>query len=263
MMTHNYAPTRQNPRHPDNYLEESPNPSTSTGSLGARPGPGTGSAPGTSTTVPGSPNGTGASEEAHLQLGVRSPIQRTYADRALRIAGRLLNTQGLPIADASLEILQQIGDSTLEQIGDATTSANGTFIASARAGPSRTIEIAYRAFSNDTGYSATAKIVESVQAGVQLTISPHRTSAEGTITLSGRVLGSVPAQGVIVELLVYYHGRWEPFRDPRTDSHGHFRVRYQFQGGVGNFPFRAEVFGNQAAFPFTRGSSHVVDVNTS
>jgi hypothetical protein len=98
---------------------------------------------------------------------------------------------------------------------------------------------------------------------VKLTVSPRITGSQGTITLSGRVLGPVPAQGVVVELLVHYRGRWEPFRDPRTDSHGRFHVVYQFQGGIGRFPFRALVFGSQGSFPFALGESRAVDVTTN
>lgn len=180
-----------------------------------------------------------------------------------RFLSRLLNAQGLPIVGASLDVLQQVGGSTLELIGHARTGTNGTFMASVPGGPSRMVEVGYRAFSADAAYSATAKVLESIRAGVKLSVSPRRTGSEGTITLSGRVLGPVPAQGVVVEMLVHYRGHWEPFRDPRTDSHGRFRVVYQFEGGIGRFPFRAEVPGGQAGFPFGNGNSQVVDVRTN
>jgi hypothetical protein len=236
------------------------NPVATVSSLGALPGPGTSSG---SPTGAGSPNGTAASEGAHLHLGARSPILRAYAKRAVRITGRLLNAQGLPIAGASLDVLEQIGGSTLELIGHARTGTNGTFVATVPGGPSRTVEIGYRAFSADGAFSATARVLESVRAGVKLSVSPRRTGSQGTITLSGRVLGPVPAQGVVVELLVHYRGRWEPFRDPRTDSHGRFHVVYRFQGGIGRFPFRALVFGGQGGFPFALGESRAVDVTTN
>jgi hypothetical protein len=236
------------------------NPVATVSSLGALPGPGTSSSH--TGSGAGSPNGTAASEGAHLQLGARSPILRAYAKRAVRITGRLLNAQGLPIVGASLDVLQQVGGSTLELIGHARTGTNGTFVASVPGGPSRMVEIGYRAFSADAAYSTTARVLESVRAGVKLAVSPRITGSQGTITLSGRVLGPVPAQGVVVELLVHYRGRWEPFRDPRTDSHGRFHVVYQFQGGIGRFPFRALVFGSQGGFPFALGESRAVDVTT-
>jgi hypothetical protein len=241
---------------------------SSQGSLGALPGPGTAGTSGVlgsgSAVGQGAPNGMVASEGAVLHLGVRRTISRSFARRSLKIPGRLLDSHGHPIGGATLDVLQQIaGSGALQVIRHANTRANGSFVAQVPGGPSRIIEVAYRAFSGDANYAAQAKIKESVGAGVQLNISPRGTSSTGTITLRGRVVGPVPSQGVVVELLVHYRGRWEPFRDPRTDSRGRFEVAYQFEGGVGRFPFRAEVFGGQSGFPFTHGDSRPVNVTTN
>ena len=234
-------------------------------SLGALPGPGTSSGASTASILgPGTPNGTGASASARLELGEPRTISRSFAHRALNLDGRLLNAQGNPIAGATLDVLRQVdGTTTPELIAHASTRSNGTFSVRVPAGPSRLIEVGYRAFSNNAGYAAQATVEESVRAGVQLNVTPRRTSAEGAITLSGTVQGPIPAQGAIVDLLVHYRGRWEPFRTPRTNSHGHFRVVYQFEGGIGRFPFRAEVPAGQTGLPFTHGYSRVIDVATS
>ncbi|MFI4984915.1 MAG: hypothetical protein ACHQAV_02875 [Solirubrobacterales bacterium] len=230
----------------------------SNNSLGALPGPGA-----TGITQLAEPNGSTASEVARLELGQPGRVTRPFASRALRVAGRLLGGQDQPIAGAVLDVLQQVGGSgSWTVVGHARTSENGTFVARVPAGPSRTVEIAYRAFSTDAGYAGVAKIAERVEAGIQLHVSPRRTGSEGTITLSGQVFGPIPPQGVVVELLVHYRGHWEPFRDPRTDARGWFHVVYQFEGGVGRFPFRAEVPGGQSGFPFGGGVSRVVNVST-
>jgi hypothetical protein len=241
------------------------------GSLGAPNGPGTGGARLTSTGVSadsvtglGAPNGTVANETAELRLGIHRTISRTFAQRSFQVTGRLIGTGAHPIGGANLDVLEQIaGSQTLRVIEHTKTRLDGTFALRVPAGPSRLVEVAYRAFTGDAGYAAEAKIEESVNAGVQLNVTPHRTGSTGTIMLSGRVVGPVPSQGVVVELLVHYRGHWEPFRDPRTNSNGRFQVAYQFQGGTGHFPFRAEVFGGQAAFPFTHGDSGAVDVTTN
>jgi len=227
------------------------------GSLGALPGPGS------SLLLAGAPNGSNATADAELRLGVTGRISRPFARRALRLPGRLVNASGQPIAGATLDVLQQVvGTSHSERIAHARTAANGSFVASVPAGPSRLIEVAYRASTGEAGYAAEAKVQESVQAGIQLDVSPSRTGPEGTIALSGKVAGPIPPQGAIIDLLVHYRGRWEPFRTPRTNRHGRFRVLYQFEGGVGRFPFRAEVPGGQAGFPFGNGESRVVNVST-
>ncbi len=236
----------------------------SNGSLGALPGPGTGGASLGASAGVDAANGTGASEAAQIRLGLPRRITRAFAHRALRLPGRLLNAQGQPIGGAALDVIEQAaGGGRTQVVAHARTSEGGAFIVSVPAGQSRLIAVAYRAFSTDTGYAAQAKIEESVSAGVQLVITPRRTSSEGTITLSGRVLGPVPRQGVLVDLLVHYRGRWEPFRTPRTDAAGHFAVTYQFQGALGRFPFRAEVPSSQADFSFARGVSEVVNVATN
>jgi hypothetical protein len=236
-------------------------------SLGAQPGLGTptGGSPGASggPSTTGTPNGTPASRTGQITLGLRHNITRTYAHCALRAAGRLLNGEGQPIADATLDVLQQIsGSQGFTPIGHASTGANGTFAVGVPGGPSRTVEIAYRAFSTDASYAAKAQISEKVGAGVKLNVTPRRTGSGGKIILSGRVLGPIPARGVHVELLVHYRGRWEPFRTPQTDSRGFFEAEYQFEGGIGRFPFRARVFSGQAGFPFDSGESRTVDVST-
>jgi hypothetical protein len=232
-----------------------------TASLGAFPGLGSA---GSQALGAGSPNGTGASENAELRLGLPASITRSYSHRAVVLAGRLLDSQGGPIAHASLDVLQRIvGTAAAKIVAHATTRSDGTFSVRVPAGPSRQIEVGYRAFSGETSYAAVARVKETVDAGVRLSISPSHTGSEGAIVLSGTVEGPIPQQGTIVDLLVHYRGRWEPFRTPRTNRHGHFRVLYQFEGGVGRFPFRAEVPGGQTGFPFGDGESRVVNVSTN
>ncbi|HEV3072150.1 MAG TPA: hypothetical protein VGY76_12085 [Solirubrobacteraceae bacterium] len=236
------------------------------GTLGAPHGPGTGpGGTGSSGAVvgQGTPNGKSASEAAMIRLGVRRTITRLFSRRAFKLAGRLLDSHGHPIGGSGLDVLQQvIGSGQTQVIAHVQTRTNGSFLAHVPAGPSRVVEVAYRAFSADTNYTAQAKITELVRAGVLLRIAPRQTTSDGTIVLTGQVLGPVPQQGTIVDLLVHYRGRWEPFRTPQTDRYGHFEVEYQFEGGIGRFPFRASVPAGQAGFPFSSGYSKVVDVTT-
>ena len=236
------------------------------GSLGAGPGPGVPPvSPPPPPPPPASvPNGSAASVTAQLKLGSPRVISRSFARRAFAVSGRLLNSQGQPITGAKLDVLAKVldGGAPTVVVAHATTGAAGVFTARIPGGPSRLFTVAYRAFSNATDYAAQAQLQETVNAGVQLSVAPRRTSPNGRIVLSGRVLGDVPRTGVVVELLVHYLGRWEPFRTPRTDAAGRFRVVYQFQGGLGRFPFRAQIRDGQASFPYARGQSPVINVTT-
>jgi len=215
-----------------------------------------------SSEVAGMPNGLGASETARLTVAGPRSLLRRYQNRAFVLTGRLTAASGDPIVGATLDLLVQSPGSPMHVIGGAVSRSDGTFTVRVPPGPSRIVEVAYRAISSDAGYAATGQVSETVAAGVALSIAPHRTTADGTIALTAAVAGPVPRGGVIVVLLVRYRGRWEPFRTPRTDRRGHFTLAYQFQGALGRFPFRAEVPAGQAGLPYGTGYSAPVSVST-
>jgi hypothetical protein len=229
-----------------------------------------GTPPANTTTTPtsppagsGTPNGTTPSESAQLHLETPASLRRAFASRAFQLTGQLQNTTGAPIADATLAISQQTSNNTTQLIAYTRTGPNGAFSVRIPAGPSRTIQVAYRAYSSDTSYAAQANIKETVNAGIQLDINPRHTGPESTITITGTAQGPIPPQGTIVELLVYYRGHWEPIRTPRTNTHGYFHVAYKFQGAIGHFPFRAEVPAGQTNFPYTTGHSNTINITTN
>jgi hypothetical protein len=214
-------------------------------------------------SVAGAPNGVGASARSQLRLSGRASIVRVFAHRAFAISGALLKDSGPPIGGATLDVREQVqGNGASLTLADVVTAADGSFHLRVAAGASRLILIAYRAFAASPSYAAQAGVHETVSAGVRMHITPRRTSPGGRIMLAGVVAGPIPRQGVVVELLVRYRGHWEPLRTPRTGPDGRFRVAYQFQGAVGRFPFRAEVFGGQSGFPYGTGQSEGVDVST-
>jgi hypothetical protein len=230
--------------------------------LGALPGPGSAGS-GSTPSALGASNGANASASAELRLGIPRTVKRDFAHRGLHVAGRLLDSQGSPIGGATLDVVQQISGAEQGQvIAHPRTSPDGTFSADVAPGPSRTIEVAYRAFAGETGYAAQAKVLETVRARVRFKVTPQRTGPDGFITLAGTVSGPIPAHGVAVDLWVHYRGEWVPFKRPRTDRSGHFHVSYQFQGSVGHFPFFAEVLAGQPGFPYALAKSQIVDVST-
>ena len=218
------------------------------------------------TATPSAPrvsaNGTHAGRGAHLTLTGRPQITRGYRVSAVTLHGALADTDGTPIGGAALEVSEQTAAGSTRALGQARTQSDGTFTVAVAAGPSRRLLVSYRAYSSDSADSASVELREQVRASVSLAVAPRRTSREGRIILKGRVAGPVPRGGVVVELLVHYRGQWEPFRTPRTDVHGRFRVSYRFQGALGSFPFRAEVLGAQAGFPYADGASATVKVRT-
>lgn len=253
------------PNGPGGSSPNSPTTGGNNGGGGSQGGGGGGSvSPGSFLIGIGAPNGLSASEATVVHIGIARTMTRPYAKRAFKFSGRLMNLGGVVIAGASLDILETVaGTSRQRVIGHTKTSSAGTFTASIPAGPSRTIEIAYRAFSGDPGYATVATVIESVEAGTQLHVTPRQIASTGTILITGKVLGGVPRHGAIVQALVKYRGRWRPLeRNSRTNSHGKFTVAYQFQGAHGHFPVRVEVPAGQAGFPYARGYSKTTYVTS-
>jgi hypothetical protein len=220
--------------------------------------------PALETSLPtGAANGVPANRSAVLSPVSPGSISRPYDHSAFRVRSRLLNVYGQAIVGARIDILQRVAYTNQTQlVAHATTSVDGSFSVVVPSGPSRLIDIAYRAFEGDPTYAAQAEVFESVPAGVRLQITPRRTTPTGTIVFSGRVLGTIPAHGVVAELLVYYQGQWQPIRTPRTTSTGRFRLMYQFHNAYGQFPFKAGVRGGQAEFPYRGAYSRSVCVLT-
>ncbi|HEY4896402.1 MAG TPA: hypothetical protein VII01_09965, partial [Solirubrobacteraceae bacterium] len=208
-------------------------------------------------------NGVGASENARIRLSSQSTLARSYPRRALTVSGHLETSGGTPIVAARLDIAQQSANSAgLPKLSFATTAQDGSFTVHVPTGPSRLIVIGYRARSNDAAYATQASVKETVNAGVHILITPRQTVSAGTISILGQVAGPIPREGLTAELLVHYRGQWEPFREAHVTRNGRFRVRYQFQGSTGRFPFRAKVIGGQAGYPYATGQSNTVQVTT-
>lgn len=206
--------------------------------------------------------GVGAMPGAVLApVGVGS-IMRPFGRSGLRLVSRLTDGSGRAVGGANVEVLQKIvGAARWEEVGAVVTRADGTVVAVVPPGPSRVIDLAYGPLAGG-GFGAQAEVFETVAAGLSLRASKESTGPEGSVTLEGRVLGRVPAGGVVVEVLVYYQGVWEPIRTPRTDTRGRVRVVYRFHRAFGRFPFRLRVRRGQAGFPYGDGLSRWVEVDT-
>ncbi len=190
-----------------------------------------------------------------------STISRPYSHSSFRVTSRLLDGDGQPVPGARIDVLQRVsGGSQMQLVGSAITRPDGTFTALVPAGPSRLIDLAYRDPSGGVGYVAQTEVLENVTAGLRLRITPRHTTPTGTVRFEGRVLGVVPAHGVVVEVLVYYLGQWQPIRTPRTSGSGRLRVSYRFNHATGQFPFRLRIRDGQIGFPYGEACSGWLEV---
>lgn len=190
-----------------------------------------------------------------------SSISRPYTHSSLRLTSRLLNGAEQPIPDARVDILQQVaGSSQMQLAGSTLTRTDGSLSATVPAGPSRLIDLAYRS-SESGSYEAQTEVLETVTAGLRLQITPRNTTPTGTVRFEGQVLGLIPAHGVVIEVLIYYLGQWQPIRTPRTNPNGRVQLSYRFHQATGQFPFRLRIRYGQTGFPYGEAYSRWVEVD--
>ncbi len=191
--TINTATLCQRPAHPEAWRSRTPRATStserssttarsstqqpSVNSLGALPGPGSKRARRRSRVrTRAARTAPRPARERSCTSGSAADLTHSYAKRALRVY-RPPGQRAGP-ADRGRHTGRAATDRRLAEPRADRARANkqrkGRSSASAPAGPSRTIEVAYRAFSTDTSYAAVAKIAESVEAGVQLGVSPRQ-----------------------------------------------------------------------------------------
>jgi hypothetical protein len=199
-------------------------------------------------------NGAGACEHAALEVSV--PSRTVVAGRAAVLRGRL-RCGTRPISGATLDVsLTPLGVVSGARSVHVRTTRAGSFAYLVRAGPSRRIDVSYRAFSNDRAPSATAAATLLVRPTISLIITPARTTNGHTITFRGAVSGGdEPAGGLPLEVEYREGSDWMIYDTvlARPGS-GRFVWRYTFRrttesitytfrvaiaaGGVSGYPYQ-------------------------
>ncbi len=198
--------------------------------------------------------GDPGTKSAILVHAKHNQIQSRYRHRAT-LAGQLQGPGERPIPAATIEVLgRSVVGGSFVALGHATTRAKGQFKVALPPGTSRSVCLRYGP-EPDGEYAAALLLRQRVSAGVSLDLHPSRIGPNGTIILTGNVLGGhIPPAGKVVELLVHYLGRWRVFETVLSKPDGHFEAFYSFLGGHGRFAFRARVRGENG-YPYALGYS--------
>jgi protocatechuate 3,4-dioxygenase beta subunit len=183
--------------------------------------------------------------------------------RTIPIRGRLTTPGKNPVANASIEVWEQISvpGAPSRRVALIGTDGAGRFKFKALRGPSRVIRFRY--VGSPLVRARTAEVEIQVRATTTFRTDRKRVVNGEDIVLSGRVLGqSLPSTGKLVQLQAYSRGRWITFATPRADpTTGRWSYRYRFTStrGTVRYRFRARV-PREAGFPYTAGTSRLAHV---
>ena len=183
----------------------------------------------------------------------------------VKLYGRVLSTQGAPVADAPVQISTRprYAGGTWTEVKTVDTDSAGYWTARLSGGPSRIIRARY--LGSDDTEPATSRVRLTVPAKIRLSITPRVLPWTGAVTIRGHLVGSyVPPDGVALRLLVRYpHAKqWTVLEALRTNKHGAFEFQWSYNAGQGviTYPFRISSTATESDYPYAAGSSRAVRV---
>jgi hypothetical protein len=182
---------------------------------------------------------------------------RVHYGQHLRIHGRLENSDGQPLDDATIEVSSDSpGDTVgLLPVGLARTDRKGRFTYVARATRNKVLRFRYEGSRRIR--ATTADFVLHVPAATTVRAHPARLRNGQTVHLSGRIRSRpLPAQGKLIEIQAFFRGRWRTFSTTRADHSGRWRFDYRFGGTRGRVRYRLRArLPAEGGYPFDTGHS--------
>jgi hypothetical protein len=163
------------------------------------------------------------------------------------VAGRLLNSAGVPIVNARLAVLtRDIDDDDAKLRTYVTTDGAGRFTYRATAYASRLYQFAWASHVNDVRFAANGYVTLLARADATLHAKPRTTRVGRKVKLYGRLLGKRPSRSVdiVAQGRAGGHGPWRTFSDGHIGRDGHFRVSYRFRDPASRgrkFQFRIKI----------------------
>jgi hypothetical protein len=193
------------------------------------------------------------------------PMRRSYRRSGFTLAGKLVDHAGAPVTGARVELLQQASytGARLVSIANVTTEAGGQWNFRVPRGPSRLLRVAFRSHALDAGYATSLDYHQRVAADLALR-ARRRVRVGAPFSFRGALVGGyIPLERNIIQMEIFFAGRWRTIETFRTDRYGRFDYRYTFGSGAGSsYLFRATVPYSRT-YPFLASSSRSVRVSVS
>jgi hypothetical protein len=181
---------------------------------------------------------------------VLEPRAQVDFGRHLRLAGRLLDPAGNPLAGMPIQVYSRPRGGAEAPLGTLTTNAHGYFVYALDALASQTLRFAYPGTA--TRLPAEGTVTLLVSGHSTFAVSRSRVLNGQSVLFSGRVKGRpLPAVGKFVELQVLLSGKWQTFRTARSDARGRWSLVYRFKHTCGTQRYELRVrLPAEAGFPF-------------
>ena len=203
------------------------------------------------------PNGSGAAEGLKPRLrilsGSRERVSTSGPRRTIRLSASLATPTGQPVAGARLAVVSKVSGRTPEQLtGFQTTDDSGRVTFTLPAGPTRTLRLAYYAFSDSRTFTLSPAVVALARTTITMRVSPRRLRAGQLVRITGSVSrDGMPAGGIDAILQGYQKGLgWRTFRSPKVDARtARFETRYRVRYSANRLRFRI-VVRSQEGYPY-------------
>jgi 5-hydroxyisourate hydrolase-like protein (transthyretin family) len=174
--------------------------------------------------------------------------------RTLRVAGKLLDAAGKPIAGGSIDVYETVAGGARTKVATITSDVRGRYSWSPATRSNRLVELQYSRQKGSDQYQSGQSLQVLVRAGVNVKLARRHIPPQGRGVLRGRVLvDGFPTDGVWVEIRTTVRGRDQVIGTARTDAAGRFRWSHKFAAKFGYVPLRVRVRGdrNMPALPST------------
>ena len=228
-------------------------------------------------TSSGSITGSGGGSPAHIangdscagvELGLEVNGERVVPvipyGKAVTVRG-VLHCGTVAIRDAQVDVATVGGPASAAIASTVQTGLDGSFSYTVPAGPDRSLQFSYTAYSDDPGPSASAIATIAIRPRIKLKIGPHHTSNGHSIRWAGTIAGGpYPAQGVTLDVEVQEGRRWRIFDQVVANRKGQFHYSYRFHATVEATTYKFRVAlpaSGSGGYPYTPGASNTVDVH--
>ena len=182
--------------------------------------------------------------------------------RAAAVKGTLTTAAGAPVAGGTLDVIvtPNAAGHSPRIVGAVTSDAAGAFTYKAPRGTSRRIVFRFRGLGQYRRSEGTVDVL--VPGAATLKSSKRRVANGQSVVFTGKLLSKpLPKRGKVVDLQVFYRGKWRTFGTPRAGRKGRFKFRYRFEATRRTtvYRFRARLRA-ESAYPYELGYSKVVAV---